>query len=282
MATINVGEFYEVSGLQPGEVLSVQSDSTFTYQIDLATTPPPEDPEDPPGNPGQTGTPADWVTWNCTGSACPWGGSTANYALAWPTAGHPVSARYDYTTTKPVYLPSGYANGASIKLTAGSATAYAGAPGGSHHFVASLSAGQTQQISGIQPGEVLSVQSDNAFSFQVTLGTPTEDPEDPEEPGSPASKLVTWNCTTAPCPWGATSTSNAIVWPADAVPTRTRFGYTATDGVYLAYNRANGAVIWSRRRLGDGLCGHAERGVTPYVGHAECRRILRGLWRRRG
>ncbi len=257
VAYINVGEFYEVSGLEPDEVLSIQSDATFTYQIDLGSAPPPQDPEgpedpedpqDPPVDPGVSGTAADWVTWNCAGSICPWGGSTANYALTWPTAGHPISTRYDYTTTKPIYLPAGYANGASITVTSGTATAYAGSPDASHHAVVTISAGQTQPISGLQPGEVLSVQSDYAFSFEVTLGTPPTEPEeeptDPGEPGSPSSKLVVWNCTSTPCPWGETSTSHAIVWPETAQPSSARFGYTATDGVYLAYNRANGATIW--------------------------------------
>ena len=59
---------------------------------------------------------------------------------------------------------------------------------------------------------------------------------------SGTSQSVTWNCTSSPCPWGASDTGQALVWP-QAGAINTRLGYTTTAAVYLPSNVANGAVI---------------------------------------
>ncbi|MFK4083638.1 PKD domain-containing protein [Kribbella sp. NPDC020789] len=62
--------------------------------------------------------------------------------------------------------------------------------------------------------------------------------------GDPASSVVaTWSCTSSPCPWGASDTSNAAVWPAAAEPVRTRYGYTVSDDVYATASKVAGWKI---------------------------------------
>lgn len=58
-----------------------------------------------------------------------------------------------------------------------------------------------------------------------------------------ASQAVTWTCSASPCPWGASLTNHALVWPADAGAARTRLGYTVSAGVYLAAAQGNGATL---------------------------------------
>lgn len=59
------------------------------------------------------------------------------------------------------------------------------------------------------------------------------------------SKQVTWTCVGAACPWGPSTTGQAIVWPDAVRPISTRLGYTVSAGIYLPAVRANGAIIWS-------------------------------------
>jgi len=58
------------------------------------------------------------------------------------------------------------------------------------------------------------------------------------------SKQVTWTCVGGPCPWGPSTTGQAIVWPEAVRPISTRLGYTVSSGIYLPAVRANGAVIY--------------------------------------
>src|SRR5687768_10942731 len=86
------------------EIVSVEGDAAFTYQLDLPDpVPPPPPPTDagtgddaePP--PPTTEVTAQFVTWTCTGSPCPWGPSDSNYALVWPASSEPLSNRRGYT-----------------------------------------------------------------------------------------------------------------------------------------------------------------------------------------
>jgi hypothetical protein len=250
LATVNVGEFYEISGLAADEVLSVQNDySAFSYQIDLPEPLPPQEPEEPGPDPDPQPA-AHLVTWNCTGSPCPWGSSLGGYALVWPNDVGATSVRHGYTTTEPVYLPSTRANGATIWIDSGSANLFAGTPGAaSHRFIATVNAGEHFEVSGVAAGEVFSVQNDyNSFTYQIELpAAPPDDPEEPgtqDPPGSTGSEVVTWSCTGYPCPWGDSLTADAIVWPTAAQPFNTRHGYTTSKGVYLPAAEANGTQIW--------------------------------------
>src|SRR5690606_6518971 len=122
-ATLSSGEFYTVSELDDGEVLSVQSDGTFTYQVDIPEAPAEPEPEVPP-----PGTTSQVVTWTCTGADCPWGFQLANDALVWPDSAQAGSARLGYTTSKPIYLPANRANGAVLHVLSGNVSLYAGEP----------------------------------------------------------------------------------------------------------------------------------------------------------
>ncbi|WP_460661733.1 PKD domain-containing protein [Kribbella swartbergensis] len=62
--------------------------------------------------------------------------------------------------------------------------------------------------------------------------------------GDPASSVVaTWSCTSSPCPWGPSNTSNTGVWPAAAEPVRTRYGYTVSHDVYAPAPKVAGWKI---------------------------------------
>jgi hypothetical protein len=242
---IGAGGTFTVSGLASGEVLSVQGSGTFTYTVTLPAAPPPPPPPTPPPS-GPTSVP---VTWSCTGSPCPWGASASGEALVWPAAGNPTSARLGYTTSSPIYLPAQVANGTSITVNSGSATLYAGLPGADgHHYVTTIGAGGTFVVSGLAAGEVLSAQSSSTFSYAVTLATepppPPPPPVDPPPGTGPASQLVTWTCTSTPCPWGPSTTSQALVWAAATNPITHRLGYTVSQGIYLPAEVANGTFIW--------------------------------------
>lgn len=234
LTSLSAGGSYLVSGLQPGEVLSVQGSSNFSYQIDL---PPPSGPEVPP-DPTTT---SQFVTWNCTGSPCPWGSPLSGQAIVWPAAKDPGNTRLGYTTSQAVYLPANYANGTIIWVDAGSATVYAGLPGSSSHSVlATINAGQNYVVSGLSAGQMLSVQGASAFQFQIDVPE-TPQPEIP--PAGTASEPVTLTCTGLNCPWGSPLSGHAIAWPASAQPTTSRLGYTASKRVYLPANVANGSTI---------------------------------------
>ena len=168
--------------------------------------------------------------------------------MVWPASGSPTSARLGYTTSGAIYLPAQYANGTNITLNSGAVTLYAGVPGAdSHRFVANIAAGGNYSVSGLAPDEVLSVQSSSSFSYAVTLGTPsTTPPPDPEPPvgTGPASQFVTWTCTGTECPWGASTSGQALVWSEAANALNTRLGYTTSKAIYLPTEVANGTVIW--------------------------------------
>jgi len=136
-------------------------------------------------------------------------------------------------------LSASAANGTIIHLTSGVADVYAGMPGvQTHRKLTTIGAGGTFQVSGLQPGEVLSVQGNAAFAYVLTLAQP------PAPPSGRASEFVTAVCTGTPCPSGPSVSAHALVWPSSASATNARLGYTTSKPVFLAANRANGAVIW--------------------------------------
>lgn len=242
LVTISAGGSQVVSGLGNDEVLSVQADSNFAYTITFVE---PSGGPDPAPEPNEPPDPSDThsqlVTWNCTSSPCPWGTSTTGQALVWPAEAEATAIRLGYTVSHGIYLPASVANGAIVWVNSGSATLYAGQPdAGSHVPLAMLSGGAFYEITNLAAGEVLSVQGDSSFSYAIALPEP---PEQPPETDPNASKLVTWNCTSSPCPWGVSTTGQALVWPQTMNPVDARFGYTVSDGIYLPAAAANGITV---------------------------------------
>lgn len=236
LATLSNGNYYDVTGLAVGEVLSVQSDAPFSYQIDFAAQPEPEVPS--PGSPSQL------VAWTCTGTNCPWGAGVSGQALVWPAGVGAQSTRLGYTTSAQIYLPASYANGAIIWIDEGNAALYAGRPSApAHRLVATLGAGSFFDVSGLAGDEVLSVQGSSTFVYQVALPTPV--PSEPQPPGPLAtdSQWVTWSCTASNCPWGSYVSGHALEWPAEARPKNIRLGYTTSNSIYLQSDIANGTIL---------------------------------------
>lgn len=247
VATLAAGQSHDVVGLATDEVLSLQAGSPFAYSV--AATPPPDPDPDPPVVPTGTGASSS-VTWSCMGTNCPSGASVSGEALAWPIESAPVSERYDYITSLPVYLPAAVANGVTVRIDSGSAGIWAGPPNGAHANLANLAAGETFDISGVASGDLVSVQSGASFTFTVgPIGT--VDPADPDPdpgPGVPPvgtgdSSLVTWNCTGSDCPWGPSVSGDALAWPAESLPDDARLGYTTSFGIYLPAATANGVAV---------------------------------------
>lgn len=202
------------------------------------------------------------ATLTCTGSPCPWGESLSNHAVAWPVSAKPVATRLGYTASPAIYLPAASANGVTISIELGSASVYAGDPFAvPYALLATLSPGDSYQVSGLDEDEVLNVQSHDSFDYRVTLldplvpeaGVPADagtalDAIETPDAGLPdgtvnASQIVRWTCTGSPCPWGTSLSGHALVWPANVETVRTRLGYTVSAGIYLPANRANGATI---------------------------------------
>ncbi|HEX3475189.1 MAG TPA: hypothetical protein VHT91_09135 [Kofleriaceae bacterium] len=119
------------------------------------------------------------ATWTCTGDPCPWGDQLSNPALAWPAEAQPVGTRLGYTVSPAVYLPSSSANGLTVTIDSGNVRVYAGEPQeSSHHLLTFLSDGESFDVAGLGADEVLSVQSDDPFTYRVA----------PTEPGDPGDQ----------------------------------------------------------------------------------------------
>src|SRR5262245_11988879 len=58
------------------------------------------------------------------------------------------------------------------------------------------------------------------------------------------SQLTTWTCAGSNCPWGASLSGLALVWPNDVTTVDTRYDYTLNRKIYLPASRANGTIIW--------------------------------------
>ena len=122
------------------------------------------------------------ATWTCTSDPCPWGDELSNPVLAWPVEAEPVGTRLGYTVSPAAYLPASSANGLTVTIEFGSVRVYAGEPQeSSHHRLTLLSEGESYDVSGLEPGEVLSVQSDDPFGYHIA---PTE-PADHSDAGAP-------------------------------------------------------------------------------------------------
>jgi len=244
LVTVSAGQRYEVAGLPPGEVLSVQSDDVFRFRVTTPDAGVPDagvpdagvpdagapdagapdagapDAGAPDAGAPDAGAPDDGasvagtsqvVTWTCARSPCPWGDSLGNPALVWPAEAGAITNRLGYTASAVVYLPAVKANGASISVDTGTANAYAGQPdAASHRRLASISAGQTYQVSGVASGEVVSVQADSAFTYRVALGGASGDGDHPID--AIAATQALWRCNVPECS-GGDWTGAVINWP---------------------------------------------------------------------
>lgn len=252
IAALNEGASHVVSGLVEGEVLSLQSGTPFGYTVVSPDPAPPADPTPPPPPPpSDPSVNSQPVTWTCTGSPCPWGSPLQGQAVVWPASASPSQQRLGYTANSGIYLPATYANGMVFKVLSAAASVYAGGPhDGSHRLLATLSPGTADfKVSGLASGEVLSVQSDQAFTFAATAADPAA-PGNPADPGTPpgggaakSSAVVTWTCESSPCPWGSPLSGQALVWPSDLLPTSQRLGYTTSAGAYLPSEYAGGVSV---------------------------------------
>ncbi|MEZ4714197.1 MAG: hypothetical protein R3A44_43850 [Caldilineaceae bacterium] len=192
LAALTGGDSYAVAGLAAGEVLSVQSSSSFDYEWSLpqsatATPTPTLTPTLAPescSGPDECGPVSDAsqaVTWTCGGSPCPWGASDSGHAIVWPAGMTPVSNRLGYSASAAVYLPASMAENLNIAITSGAATIYAGEPNASsHRFVAALTAGDSYVVTGLGANEVMSVQGGSPFAYtwssspdDIPTATPT-------------------------------------------------------------------------------------------------------------
>ncbi|TCC23473.1 PKD domain-containing protein [Kribbella speibonae] len=220
LAALSAGESYTVSStLSNSSIVSVQSDSAFRVTFT------PGDPTTPPAS----GYGSVLATWNCTSTPCPSGASYTSDAAVWPAAAEPTRARYGYTVSHDVYAPAAKVAGWKITVTSGSAAVFAGPVGDSHSSLAALSAGESYTVSSTLSGSsIVSVQGSSAFEYTLTPGEPVT----PSPTGDGEAALVTWTCTSSPCPWGPTDSGYAAVWPAETEPTRARYGYTASHDVY--------------------------------------------------
>lgn len=202
LATLSAGQRFEVAGVVTGEVLSVQSATAFEYHVIPPALPPPDDPSAP----SQT------TTWNCAGSPCPWGDSVVGEAVVWPPDTGAITTRLGYSVVPAIYLPASRANGATIAIHGGSAGVYAGRPGDdAHRWLGTIAAGASFVVTGLLDGEVLSVQSEAPFRYQMWLG-----PQGGDGGGGGGDAVQAieafWHCNIPAChgdPW----TGAVINWP---------------------------------------------------------------------
>ena len=230
ITTLYAGQSYEVGGLAANELLSVQGYVTFKYRIEIRDTtptdPPPTDP--PPTNPPAVPT-SEWVIWNCTSSPCDWGQSVGGEALVWPASEPGSTARFGYTTSKPVYLASSRANGLKITVTDGAATLYAGTANGSARQLSTVYAGSSYVVTNLAANELLSVQGYVTFKYTLEFGvSPGPGPSDPPPPAGDIvySQLAEWHCDILPCEWEPWY-SSVIAWPSS-----TAYTNNARQGLY--------------------------------------------------
>lgn len=160
------------------------------------------------------------VTWTCTASPCPWGSSQRNQALVWPAAAGALSKRLGYAVSAGIYLLAARANGADISIETGAATVHAGPPGETaQRVLATLAAGQTFHVTGLDGGDVLSVQSAAPFSYRVTLPPPASTPPHRVRRSGPhgpviAATVARWRCNHTPGCFSDPWTGAVIPWPA--------------------------------------------------------------------
>ena len=221
LATVSAGNSFLVTDLDDDEVLSVQSEEDgFSYH--LTWVPPEEGPD--AGVPVDAGPPVDApnpsdgtlktsqaITWICTGTPCPWGSPASGRALVWPAETLPVATRLGYTASAGIYLPAAQANGAIITVPTGEVQIWAGRPGdSSHRLIGEIGGGETLHVAGLASREVLSVQSQDPFTYRITLPPPGDSGTPP--PDVLQSMQAFWRCNTPTCS-GAAWTGAIITWP---------------------------------------------------------------------
>ncbi|MCB0184757.1 MAG: hypothetical protein KDE31_10850, partial [Caldilineaceae bacterium] len=152
------------------EELPVTPTTTTTPAVTPTATPPTATPPacaDPESCNRVTGT-SEAVTWSCSASPCPWGATTSGEAVAWPSALGPISNRLGYTTSAAVYLPATAATDMAITVTSGVATIYAGHPDdASHAPLTTLAAGQSYVVTSLATADVISMQSNSPFAYEL-------------------------------------------------------------------------------------------------------------------
>jgi hypothetical protein len=169
------------------------------------------------GQPIESAGPSLVATFTCEGSPCPWGPSLTGHAIVWPTAAPPASRRLGYTVSPWIYLPAAVANGMTIVLETGTATAYAGTLDSvDHRKLATLDPGHPYVVAGLAPEEVLSVQAPSAFSYVLrgSREAPSGEPGSPSVPGETHRAIVAhWRCDVPECKGG--DWHGAVInWPA--------------------------------------------------------------------
>jgi hypothetical protein len=261
------GESFDVSGLGPDEVLSVQSDDPFTYHVaptepgdpgdqpdagtadagtddagtddagtpDAGTpdagTPDAGTPDAPPHDAGaDAAVPPDGpasasqaITWTCTGRQCPFDPTLTGQALVWQVERGAITTHLGYTASATVYLFGSRANGADIWIDTGTADLLAGLPGDIWpRTLATLHAGDAFHVTGLGNGEVLSVQSDQPFTYRVSL-PPASDPSGDPSSGGPGELMQAipslWRCNDVPGCFSDDWTGAVIAWPSSTANT---------------------------------------------------------------
>jgi hypothetical protein len=253
LAFLDEGDSFDVSGLGPDEVLSVQSDDPFTYHVaptepgdpgdqpdagvlgagtDGATpddSPPPDaaaiDAAVPPEGPASA---SQEITWTCTGRQCPFDSTLTAQALVWDVERGAITTHLGYTASATVYLFGSRANGVDLWIDTGTADVHAGLPGDIWpRTLATLHAGDAFHVTGLGIAEVLSVQSDQPFTYRVSLPPASDPPGDPSSggPGDVMQAIPSlWRCNVPDC-WSDDWTGAAIAWPAwAAYPSNARPG----------------------------------------------------------
>jgi hypothetical protein len=267
LALLSDGESFDVAGLGPDEVLSVQSDDPFTYHVaptepgdpgdqpdagtpdagtddagtpDAGTddagdpdAPPPPDaaPDasvDAPVPPDGPASASQAITWTCTGRQCPFGPTLSGQALVWQVERGAITTHLGYTASDTVYLFGSRANGADLWIDTGTVDLIAGLPGDVWpRTLATLHAGDAFHVSGLGNGEVLSVQSDQPFTYRISLPSVSDPPGDPSS-GGPGDVMQAfpslWRCNVPEC-WSDDWTGATIAWPSwSAYPSNARPG----------------------------------------------------------
>jgi len=191
----------------------------------------------------QTNGESEGVTGTCTGTPCPFGAALYTEAIVWPATYYPADYWLRYSMSAANFLPADTANGITVKITTGSATAYAAAPGAMKlRVLATMTEGQSYQVDGLAADEKLSVHSGDVFSYEYVLPEGFEPPDPPVDPGL-LSEEVTVTCTGAPCPFGTDLNAEAIVWPADFYQVDSWLGYLMSPAFFLPADTANGITV---------------------------------------
>jgi len=140
------------------------------------------------------------AVWSCNGTDCPWGATVSATAAVWPAEASPASVRYDYAVSKATYLTADVANGLEITVETGVAYVFIGTADGRDVAVATLSNGASYVVSDLAPDDVVSLESNLAFTYRVS---PPE-PPDPNMSGVIKSVAGYWYCDLPGCnqaPW---------------------------------------------------------------------------------